>query len=439
VIVAFALATLVRLGPEGYLVLQYEYGLAKIGIVCVVSLLCIHYYDLYDSVVLTSRREVFTRLVQAFGTLTLLLAALYYAVPQLRLGQGIFIWGVAFLLVFLFGWRLAFLRLNSIDSLAARSLLLGSGSLAVSLAEEIGRRPELGLLLVGWVDDGSSDTAINGLPRLSGLNDVHQCAERWRVNRIIVALGERRGRLPLEQLLALKTHGRLVQDGTEVYENITGRVHLASLRPSWLLFSPGFRLSLLQQFRKRVASLFGSLIGLILFLPLMLVIALAIKLDTRGPVIFRQGRVGRDRKDFTLYKFRTMHVGADSDGVPKPAVENDVRFTRLGHWLRRTRWDELPQLYNIFRGDMDFVGPRPFLPTLEAEYARRIPFYSQRWSEKPGATGWAQVHRGYCTTVEDNAEKLSYDLFYIKNMSVGLDLLILFQTVKILLLGRGAR
>ena len=156
-------------------------------------------------------------------------------------------------------------------------------------------------------------------------------------------------------------------------------------------------------------------------------------------MIFRQQRVGEDGKIFTIYKFRTMLDSADAGGQATPASEDDARFTFLGRWLRRTRLDELPQLCNILKGEMDFVGPRPFLPNMEQELARTIPFYSQRWSVKPGATGWAQVNRGYCATVKDNAEKLSYDLFYIKNVSLGLDLLILVQTVKILLWGRGAR
>jgi lipopolysaccharide/colanic/teichoic acid biosynthesis glycosyltransferase len=171
----------------------------------------------------------------------------------------------------------------------------------------------------------------------------------------------------------------------------------------------------------------------------MMIVALAIRLDSPGPILFRQKRVGRAGKQFTIFKFRTMVNGSDSHGVWKPAEKRDCRFTRLGRWLRRTRLDELPQLYNILRGDMYFIGPRPFTPNLENDFSNQISFYSYRWRIKPGATGWAQTQRGYCSSLEDNAEKLSYDLYYIKNLSVGLDCLILFQTVKILLLGRGSR
>jgi lipopolysaccharide/colanic/teichoic acid biosynthesis glycosyltransferase len=171
----------------------------------------------------------------------------------------------------------------------------------------------------------------------------------------------------------------------------------------------------------------------------MVLIAFAIRIDSKGAIIFRQPRIGKDGKTFTLFKFRTMYMNADLGGVPLPVQENDNRVTRVGRWLRRVRLDEIPQLYNILLGHMSFVGPRPFVPNQELELAHQIPLYAQRWTVKPGATGWAQVQRGYCATIEDNREKLAYDLFYIKNLSIGLDLLILFKTVKILLLRRGGR
>jgi exopolysaccharide biosynthesis polyprenyl glycosylphosphotransferase len=260
-----------------------------------------------------------------------------------------------------------------------------------------------------------------------------------RPNRIIVAFGERRGKLPVEALLQLKSSGIRVQEGSEVFESVTGRVPLESLHLSWLLFSPGFRVSSPLLIYKRISSFILSAIGLVLSLPVMVLIALAIRLDSPGPVIFRQKRVGGAGKVFTLYKFRTMVDGADQNGNHYPAELTDKRFTRVGRLLRRTHLDELPQFFNILRGDMHVVGPRPFVPDQEQECIEKIPYYRQRWVIKPGATGWAQVNRGYNATIEDNKEKLAYDLFYIKNISIGLDLLILLQTIKILLLGRGGR
>ena len=192
-------------------------------------------------------------------------------------------------------------------------------------------------------------------------------------------------------------------------------------------------------FYKRLVSLVLAGLAIILLLPVMAAVALAIWIDSRGPVIFRQPRIGEGGLAFMVYKFRTMHVGADSGRDPLPVQENDLRVTRVGRWLRRFRLDEIPQLYNILLGQMYFVGPRPFVPNQEFELANQIPLYTQRWTVKPGATGWAQVMRGYCVSLEDNNEKLAYDLFYIKNMSVALDLLILFKTIKIVLLGHGGR
>jgi lipopolysaccharide/colanic/teichoic acid biosynthesis glycosyltransferase len=249
-------------------------------------------------------------------------------------------------------------------------------------------------------------------------------------------MGDRRGKLPLEALLELKSRGVKIQDGAELYEAVTGKIPVSSVRLGWLLFSPGFRVSAPLRLYKRTLSAFFSAVGLVLALPLMILIALAIRWSSEGPIIFRQPRIGQDGKVFTLYKFRTMVAGADEQ---RPAEANDSRFTRIGKLLRRTRVDELPQFWNILRGDMNFIGPRPFVPNQEYECLRRIPHYRQRWVIRPGATGWAQVNHGYCVSIEDNLEKLGYDLFYIKNISIGLDLLILFKTTKILLLGRGAQ
>jgi lipopolysaccharide/colanic/teichoic acid biosynthesis glycosyltransferase len=243
----------------------------------------------------------------------------------------------------------------------------------------------------------------------------------------------------MEQLLQAKARGITVDDGATFYEAIAGRVDLSSLRPSVLLFSDGFQVSALMLVIKRAVSVLGSIIGLTVTLPVMALIAALIRLESNGPAIFRQKRIGQDGRPFTLYKFRSMYECADLEGHVRAAEAGDSRCTRVGKWLRRSRLDELPQFFNILRGDMDFIGPRPFAADMEAELADKIPYYSKRWAVKPGATGWAQVRKGYNETLEDNIEKLGYDLYYIKNVSVGLDFLILLETLKILLLGRGGR
>lgn len=420
------------------LVLTYEKGFLKILVVSAVCLLCMYYYDLYNSAILQSLVDVTTRLIQGLGTACLVMGLLYYLYPTLQLGPGTFLVGIVLVGASLLGSRKLFFTVNRSARFAERAVLLGSGHLAHSLAEEIRRRPEVGLRLVGYISD-SSEEHLDGVRCLGEISDLTERAHDLRANRVIVAMGDRRGRLPVEQLLQLKTTGVLVQDGVEVFERITGKVPLYSVRLSWLVFSPGFCVSKIMLIKKRLFSLVMSAIGLVVVSPLMGLIALAIRLDSEGPVIFRQSRVGEGGKLFTLYKFRTMRHQVETDGNFRPAEKNDERFTRVGGWLRRMRLDELPQLYNILSGDMDFVGPRPFVPNQEEECVREIPLYAQRWSVKPGATGWAQIHRGYCATIEDNVEKLAYDLYYIKNMSLGLDFLIIFQTIKISLLGRGGR
>jgi len=441
---ALMAATYVRFRADSTLLLFYENGWLRIAIVCLVCLLCLYYYDLYNSLALVSGREVFIRLVQVVGTTCIILAVLYYLYPSIQIRTTLFMPAVLLMGACLVGWRKLFSVVNCSASLAERTALLGAGPLALSLANEINSRPELGFRLIGFVgDDAKSSACVKGLHRIGGSQEISDVVAAEQIDRLIVTMGEQRGRLPVEQLLELKAQGVLVQDGSAFYETLTGKIPLEALRLSELVFGPGFftRGGLL--FYKRVSSLLLSLICLIPALPLMGLIALAIWLDSGKPILFRQRRVGKGGKNFTLYKFRSMKIegngNANGNGKVQPAQEMDERCTRLGRWIRRLRVDELPQLYNILRGDMHFVGPRPFMLEEEEELAGQIPLYKYRWTVKPGATGWAQIHRPYCATLEDNKDKLSYDLFYIKNMSVGLDLLIIFQTVKTLILGRGAR
>ena len=441
VVLAFVLATVLWFGvTDADLILVYERGFLKILLVSGIFILCMHYFDLYGTLVLASRREVLTRFAQVLGTVSLIQAVLYYVYPALRLGREIFLVGIILGALFVTGGRQLFLALNSWHRFAERVLIFGDdGPLAQHLISEFQTRPELGIAVVGQVSQDHDLTHASGGSGASGLEELSQLAESQSIDRIIVTMGDRRGKLPVEFLLQLKGRGVEIQDGAELYERVTGKAPLESLRLSWLLFSPGFYNLRPLLLYKRIFSLIFSAVCLLLSSPLMFLITLAVRLDSPGPVIFRQKRVGKDGKIFTLYKFRSMCDGADRNGDLRPVQKRDDRITRVGRWLRRSRLDELPQLYNILRGDMHFVGPRPFVPEQEEELARQIPFYRQRWTVKPGATGWAQIHRGYCASVKDNAEKLAYDLFYIKNMSPGLDLLILFQTIKTLVLGRGAR
>jgi sugar transferase (PEP-CTERM system associated) len=449
VALAFVAATIARLGPsDATLMLEYERGIVKILVASAAFITCMYYFDLYNSSILSNRREVLSRLIAVLGTACILLAILYYVYPTLELGRGIFAIGCLLVAVVLLLWRKLFSAINSQPQFAERALIFGDSPLALSLLSELESRPELGLRVVSHIlADGNENNAPYGERNESAeepfesiaCEELSRAVNAHRVSRIVVAMRDRRGKMPVEFLLSLKSRGLLIQDGIDVYEAITGKVPIESLRLGWLLFTPGFPGSRPSAIFRRAFSLILSAVILVLALPVMALIALAIRLDSVGPAIFRQKRVGQEGKIFTLYKFRTMTTGSDRDGNFRPAQTTDDRFTRVGGWLRRTRLDELPQVINILRGDMNFVGPRPFVPNQEKECLERIPHYSQRWAVKPGATGWAQVNRGYCATIEDNEEKLAYDLFYIKNVSMGLDILILFKTIKNLLLGRGSR
>ncbi|HVO78684.1 MAG TPA: exopolysaccharide biosynthesis polyprenyl glycosylphosphotransferase [Candidatus Bathyarchaeia archaeon] len=427
--------------------LLYENGAGRIGLVVLVFLVLMYYFDLYNSAILTNRREVVTRLVGVLGTTFVALAVLYYTFPDASLGGSVLWLGILAVAIVVPVWRGFFFALNRSARFAESALIYGDGPLAAPLMDAIAQRPELGMRVAGYV---GSAPQIAGVP-VVGANELTEFVRREGITRIIITMGDRRGKLDVGELLKLKAGGIQIQDGPEYYETVTGKIPLESLRLSWLLFSPGFHVRPALRLYKRLFSMVFGIVGVILSSPLMALSALAIRLDSEGPIIFRQQRVGEFGKPFTVYKFRTMYVNQPPAAAPQgaadraqnhigtPAQHGDPRITKVGKWLRRTRLDELPQLFNIVKGDISFVGPRPVPPHEEEQCAAVIPFYKERWLIKPGATGWAQINRGYNATIEDHTEKLAYDLFYIKNVSVGLDVYILFATLKILLLGRGGR
>ncbi len=424
VTVAFVIAAIALLGANNAsLMLSHQRGFFKILLVSAAFITCVYCFDLYDTSILSNRREVLGRMIRVLGTAYFLLAVLYHFYPPLHLGRGIFLLGFILVAILLLLWRHLFMAVSTLPRFAKRALILGDGKLAESLRIELGSRSELGIRVVGQ------------LTGQTFLSRVASC----QPDSVIIALGDWRGSLPVETLLRLKNRGVTIQDGAELYEAVTGKIPVHCLRLSCLLFSPGMRASHPWLIYQCVAPVVFSALALLVTLPIMALITLAIRLDSAGPIIFRQKRIGQDGKIFTLYKFRTMIDGPDSNENYQPAAIGDPRRTRVGRLLRRIRIDELPQLFNILRGEMCFVGPRPFVPKQEQEFAESIPHYQQRWAVKPGMTGWAQVNRGYCVTIEDNQEKLAYDLFYIKNASISLDLLILLKTIKVILLRRGGR
>jgi sugar transferase (PEP-CTERM system associated) len=449
VALAFVAATIARLGPsDATLMLGYEQGVVKILVASAAFITCMYYFDLYNSSILSNRREVLSRLIAVLGTACILLAFLYYVYPALELGRGIFAIGCLLVAVVLLLWRKLFSAINSHPQFAERALIFGDSPLALSILRELESRPELGLRVVSHVladGNGTNDLSSERQESSGGsleplvCEELSQAVKAHRVNRIVVAMRDRRGKMPVELLLSLKSRGVLIQDGTDVYEAVTGKVPIESLRLGWLLFSPGFHLSRILMIYKRLASMLISIVGLLLSLPLVPFIALAIKLASPGPVFYRQKRVGRDGTVFYCYKFRTMCADAEADSGPTWVGDDDPRVTRSGRFLRISRLDEIPQLWNVLKGDMSLIGPRPERPEFVEWLTQEIPYYHLRHSVRPGITGWAQVRYKYGNSIEDAKEKLRYDLFYIKNMSPGLDFLILFDTTKTILMGRGAK
>jgi sugar transferase (PEP-CTERM system associated) len=321
-------------------------------------------------------------------------------------------------------------------------VILGTGQLALELARELTRRSDLSLKLEGFVTGSSSDVLPEkhfGFPVLGPASQMEAIARDHGIARIIVALEDRRGVLPTRELVSLRVRGVRVEDAPTALSALTGRIALRTVRPSWFVFSDGFRRSKWNDVLKRVLDLFGGLVGFILSVPVMFVVALAVKFDSKGPVLYRQTRVGAKGKTFEVLKFRSMRVDAEKDTGARWASQDDPRVTRIGRFLRKYRFDELPQFFNVMRGDMSFVGPRPERPCFVEELRKTIPYYDERHSVRPGITGWAQVQYQYGSSVEDAFNKLEYDLFYLKNVSLTFDLAIIFQTVRIVLGGRGGR
>jgi exopolysaccharide biosynthesis polyprenyl glycosylphosphotransferase len=373
------------------------------------------------------------------GLTMLIIAAFPHAGMPVRIDVATALLGMSLVGAVLATSRYLFAELAKQTTLAEPVVVWGSGPLAASIIRELRRRPDMGMRVLGIVDQAYASGTVAGVRYLGPPEVIWTMAEAGQIRRIIVAIGERRGCLPVEKLMQVKAAGLNVEDATQLYEELTGKVWLGGFSISLLLFSRRFRASMFRLVLNRICSFLFAVIALVIASPVMLITAALIRMDSEGPALFRQTRVGQNGRYFTLFKFRSMKVGADQAETLEPATYDDPRCTRVGKWLRRFRVDELPQLFNILKGDMYFVGPRPFVPDQEEWLVREIPYYRQRWAVRPGATGWAQVHRGYCSSVEDNAEKLSYDLFYIKNLSLGLDLMTMAKTFKILLLGRGGR
>ena len=431
--VSFVVGTMLR-SQDSWLLLNVDGGYLKIFIVTAVVLLLSHWLDLYDSSSLDRNWEQGLRILLVIGFVALALAMVTLVFPELMPGNYSILLGLIILTFTLFCWRGAYSWIVKQPFMRERVYVLGTGERAERLVNGLRRRSTLGIEVVGWTGNVEGE-----LTRESVAADLLEIARGQGVHRVIVAMPNRRGTLPVEELLDLRMGGVKVEEAASWLEKISGRIEVEQLYPSWLIFTEGFRFSVFFRIVRRVLNFSVALVALVIALPLLPLIVLIVKLGSPGPVLYRQQRVGRRGKVFYCYKFRTMRQDAEADTGATWATDKDPRITRVGKFLRASRLDEIPQLWCVLKGDMHFVGPRPERPEFVEWLSKEIPYYGVRHVVRPGITGWAQVQYKYGNTLEDAREKLQYDLFYIKNASIGLDLLIMFQTLKIVVLGRGAQ
>jgi len=419
--------------------LVWRHGLYKVGLATVFCLTAFYLFDLYDFLVMFDRRELVLRLLQALGLAWVALALVFYAVPQVMIGRGVSLISLPLALLLMVGWRLAIHWVLGHPDLGERILIVGSGPFAIEIARETLGRPDAGFRVIGFVD---SDPELVGKslinPKVIGLtSQLGELVRREHIDRIVVAIGDRRGVFPTQELLRLSLSGDVsIEESASFYERLTGRVLLDMIRPSWLIFSSRGQRARLNELIRATMNRTIALAGAILSLPIAIATASLIKIDSRGPVLYKQERVGKNGRTFTLMKFRSMRTDAEKDG-PVWAQTDDQRMTRVGRVIRKIRVDEIPQFWNILRGDMNFVGPRPERPHFIAQLAQEIPYYEQRHLIAPGLTGWAQIKYPYGASIEDARQKLQYDLYYIKKQSLTLDATIMFETIKTILFGRG--
>lgn len=429
---SFIAATVIRLGPDSELTLRYENGLTKLLIVSILAIVSAYYFDLYSPQNLRSKNETYFRLLLLFGTMCLALSAVGYFFPEFFFGRGIFTLGMIIATISVLCWRGLYVWMLKKPFLREQVYVLGSGPKAGRFVDAIRERADLGMDIIGWTGASNSLESMESLTTaINNLQDKH-------VQRVVVAVSERRATLPVREMLDLRLRGVKIEDSSLLLEKISGKIDVDDLRPSAMIFSEGFKVNEGMLVMRRAVSILTSLVLLLCFAPLLPFIILAIKLTSPGPVLFSQNRVGKNGRVFKLYKFRTMRQDAEAGTGAVWAQQNDPRITTVGRFLRKTRLDEIPQLWNVLKGDMGFVGPRPERPEFVQWLVDAIPYYNLRHIIRPGLTGWAQVKYQYGASLAETQQKLSYDLYYIKHISLMLDLMIIFGTIKTVLLRRGA-
>jgi sugar transferase (PEP-CTERM system associated) len=437
---AFVAAAWIVVGVDPFLYLFYDNGIYRILAVVGCIVISLYFQDLYSRLKIRSRILLLQQMCAAVGIASLAQGVVSYFRLDLRLPVRIMLLGSALALVAATAWRLFYCKLVTAVLGGERLLLVGNSPLLDQIAGHVFEHAESGLRLAGYVQDPEPGVGVPaGAEWLGPMADLRSIVDSVQPTSIVVGMRERRNRLPMQTLLDLRLSGHQIEEAVTAYERLKCRVSVEELRPSQLIYSGELgpkRQSVLFQ---RVGNLSLAVVGAIISLPFALLTALAVRLSSPGPVLYTQVRVGLDGKPFQVYKFRSMYVNAEAATGAVWATKNDPRVTPVGRFIRRTRLDELPQLFNVIKGEMSMTGPRPERPEFVKALKEKIPYYEQRHCVRPGITGWAQINYKYGDSLTDTVTKLEYDLYYIKNMSFSLDAYILCHTVKAMILSRGAQ
>ena len=437
---AFLFATYIVLEVDPTVFLLDEGGLSRIILVVISILVGLHLHDLYSQIQVKSRIVLIQQLCLVMGVAFLCQGLIAYLSADLRVPIRIMLVGSAIAVVAIFLWRLLFSAFAFQLVGRDRLLLVGGSPLLEDIGRYISEHPETGLEIAGYLDDRHEPGAeLPGGRILGAMDSLREIVRTTQPHRIVVGMFERRNRMPVGELLELRFAGNVIEEAANTYERVCGRVCLKEIRPSQLIFSGELGPRPQNLVYQRISNMAVAVIGIAFSLPIMLLTALAVRLSSPGGVLYRQSRVGLDGSLFTVYKFRSMRMDAEVGTGAVWAQKDDPRVTRVGRFIRAIRFDELPQLFNVLKGEMSIVGPRPERPEFVRALNEQIPYYRQRHCVRPGITGWAQINYKYGDTLQDTITKLEYDMYYIKNMSMALDTYIIFHTLKAMLLSRGAQ
>ena len=415
---------------------DWKYIVLKSFFVTGICVLVLYYLDMYNFSRAFKFSELIFKLIQGLGIVCIVLFFMFFLRPNLVITEDILIYSTFVIILIIPLWRIVYNWLLKNKKLTKKVLFIGFDEIAQKIKKELDVRNDYAFEIIGIVKEKNTDSekSFYNKAKLKLQNFINSKS----LDLIVIALKEKRGRLPLDLLVELKVNGIGIQSASNFYEKLTGRLIVENIAPGYIIFNEGFASRPLQKGLKRIFDVFLAFIGLTLSIPILIIFAIAIKLESKGPVFYKQVRVGEKEKEFVIYKLRSMRNDAEKD-KPIWAQKDDPRITRVGKFIRKTRIDEIPQMWNVLKGDMSFVGPRPERPFFVKDLKKKIPFYNQRHAVKPGITGWAQIRYPYGSSFEDALEKLKYDLYYIKNFSLLFDLAILFETTRVVFLKKGAR